>query len=189
MLGGIGNIRGALLGGLLLGLLEKYGATVFGGEWKDVFAFVVLVLVLLVRPSGLLGETLGTGPGMSTRRPPPRSRASPSSTRVGRRWDAPAVVGQGARPRSPCWPSSIWYPTHPRPATGRACCSSRSASTSSWPSGLNVVVGLTGMLDLGYVAFFAVGAYTTAKLTADNGTFTAWEVLAPRRASWRWWRG
>jgi branched-chain amino acid transport system permease protein len=59
VLGGIGNIRGALVGGLLLGLLENYGATVFGGEWKDVFAFLVLVAVLLFRPSGLLGETLG----------------------------------------------------------------------------------------------------------------------------------
>jgi branched-chain amino acid transport system permease protein len=59
VLGGIGNVRGALLGGLVLGLLENYGATVLGGEWKDVFAFVVLVLVLLVRPNGLLGETLG----------------------------------------------------------------------------------------------------------------------------------
>jgi branched-chain amino acid transport system permease protein len=59
VLGGIGNVRGALLGGLLLGLLEKYGATVFGGEWQDVFAFVVLVLVLLFRPTGLLGESLG----------------------------------------------------------------------------------------------------------------------------------
>ena len=59
VLGGIGNIRGALFGGLLLGLLENYGATVFGGEWKDVFAFLVLVLVLLVRPNGLLGEALG----------------------------------------------------------------------------------------------------------------------------------
>ena len=59
VLGGIGNIRGALLGGLLLGLLENWGATVLGGEWKDVFAFTVLVLVLLVRPTGLLGETLG----------------------------------------------------------------------------------------------------------------------------------
>jgi branched-chain amino acid transport system permease protein len=59
VLGGIGNIRGALLGGLLLGLLENYGAAFFGGEWRDVFAFVVLVLVLLVRPNGLLGETLG----------------------------------------------------------------------------------------------------------------------------------
>ena len=59
VLGGIGNIRGALVGGLLLGLLENYGATVFGGEWKDVFAFLVLVLVLMFRPSGLLGESLG----------------------------------------------------------------------------------------------------------------------------------
>ena len=59
VLGGIGNIRGALLGGLLLGLLENWGATVLGGEWKDVFAFTVLVAVLLVRPTGLLGESLG----------------------------------------------------------------------------------------------------------------------------------
>ena len=59
VLGGIGNIRGALLGGLLLGIMEKYGAALFGGQWTDVFAFVVLVLVLLVRPSGLLGESLG----------------------------------------------------------------------------------------------------------------------------------
>lgn len=58
VLGGIGNVRGALVGGLLLGLLENWGATVLGGEWKDVFAFSVLVLVLLLRPSGLLGESL-----------------------------------------------------------------------------------------------------------------------------------
>jgi len=59
VLGGIGNIRGALLGGFTLGLLENYGSTVLGTEWKDVFAFTVLVLVLLFRPTGLLGESLG----------------------------------------------------------------------------------------------------------------------------------
>jgi branched-chain amino acid transport system permease protein len=59
VLGGIGNVRGALLGGLLLGVLETYGQTVLGGEWKDVFAFTVLVLVLLFRPTGLLGESAG----------------------------------------------------------------------------------------------------------------------------------
>jgi branched-chain amino acid transport system permease protein len=59
VLGGIGNIRGALVGGLALGLLENYGATVLGGQWKDVFAFSVLVLVLMFRPTGLLGESLG----------------------------------------------------------------------------------------------------------------------------------
>ena len=59
VLGGIGNITGALLGGLLLGLIENWGAGLFGGQWKDVIAFSVLVLVLMIRPTGLLGESLG----------------------------------------------------------------------------------------------------------------------------------
>ncbi|HET7487076.1 MAG TPA: branched-chain amino acid ABC transporter permease [Acidimicrobiales bacterium] len=59
VLGGIGNIRGALIGGLLLGLLENWGGTVLGGQWIDVFAFTVLVVVLMFRPTGLLGEALG----------------------------------------------------------------------------------------------------------------------------------
>ncbi|MEN3358740.1 MAG: branched-chain amino acid transport system permease protein [Mycobacteriales bacterium] len=58
VLGGIGNIRGALLGGLALGLIENYGASIFGTEWRDVVAFAVLVLVLMFRPTGLLGEAL-----------------------------------------------------------------------------------------------------------------------------------
>jgi len=59
VMGGIGNLRGALLGGLILGIMEAWGSAVFGSEWKDVTAFVLLVLILLVRPSGLLGESLG----------------------------------------------------------------------------------------------------------------------------------
>ncbi|MEZ0580922.1 branched-chain amino acid ABC transporter permease [Nocardioides sp. MH1] len=59
VLGGIGNLRGALLGGLVLGVAESYGSALFGSKWQDVVAFVLLVLILLVRPSGLLGESLG----------------------------------------------------------------------------------------------------------------------------------
>jgi branched-chain amino acid transport system permease protein len=59
VLGGIGNIRGALLGGIVLGLLENWGSAVLGAEWRDVFAFTILVLVLMFRPTGLLGESLG----------------------------------------------------------------------------------------------------------------------------------
>jgi branched-chain amino acid transport system permease protein len=59
VMGGIGNLRGALLGGLVLGVMENWGSAVFGSQWKDVVAFVLLVLILLVRPSGLLGEALG----------------------------------------------------------------------------------------------------------------------------------
>ena len=85
VLGGIGNIAGAMLGGLLLGLIEALGAgyvgdltnlcnlsswstalaerceqdanlTLFGSNYQDVFAFLVLIAVLIFRPSGLLGE-------------------------------------------------------------------------------------------------------------------------------------
>ncbi|MEQ6898753.1 branched-chain amino acid ABC transporter permease [Microbacterium sp. KR10-403] len=60
VLGGIGNVRGALLGGLLLGVIGNYGQILLGdSQWADVVAFVVLVLVLLVRPTGILGTTLG----------------------------------------------------------------------------------------------------------------------------------
>jgi len=59
VLGGIGNLRGALLGGLLLGVIENYGQILFGTEWRDVVAFVLLILVLMFRPTGILGESLG----------------------------------------------------------------------------------------------------------------------------------
>jgi branched-chain amino acid transport system permease protein len=88
VLGGIGNIPGAMLGGVLLGLVEALGAgyigdlsdlctygwiadfmgeqcaagghfILFGSNYQDVFAFLVLILVLVFRPSGLLGERVG----------------------------------------------------------------------------------------------------------------------------------
>ncbi|HEX2051238.1 MAG TPA: branched-chain amino acid ABC transporter permease [Actinomycetota bacterium] len=59
VLGGIGNIRGAMLGGLALGVIENVSAVCIGSEWKNVVAFSVLVLVLILRPTGILGERIG----------------------------------------------------------------------------------------------------------------------------------
>ncbi|MGY0236320.1 branched-chain amino acid ABC transporter permease [Longispora urticae] len=59
VIGGIGNLRGAMLGGLALGLLESFGTQLTGGQWRDVFAFAFLILLLTVRPTGILGEKLG----------------------------------------------------------------------------------------------------------------------------------
>ena len=57
VLGGIGSIRGAMLGGVVLGLFENFAALCVsnGARWKDVLAFIVLVLVLMIRPTGILG--------------------------------------------------------------------------------------------------------------------------------------
>lgn len=56
VLGGIGNIPGAMAGGVLLGILEGLGAGYISSEWKNVFAFCILIVILLFRPSGLLGS-------------------------------------------------------------------------------------------------------------------------------------
>lgn len=66
VLGGIGNIPGAMLGGLLLGVVEVFGAGVMGiltggiigGEYKDVLAFTILIIILIFKPSGLLGRAV-----------------------------------------------------------------------------------------------------------------------------------
>lgn len=58
VLGGIGNLRGAMVGGLLLGLVESSGAGFVGAHWRDAIAFAVLIAVLVLRPAGLLGQHL-----------------------------------------------------------------------------------------------------------------------------------
>ncbi len=66
VLGGIGNIRGAMVGGLLIGILEVFAAAnlstltggVFGSEYKDVFAFAILIIVLIFKPEGLFGKSV-----------------------------------------------------------------------------------------------------------------------------------
>jgi branched-chain amino acid transport system permease protein len=66
VLGGIGNIPGAMLGGIVLGMLEAFAASylslltggAFGAEYKDIFAFSILILILIFRPKGLLGEVV-----------------------------------------------------------------------------------------------------------------------------------
>ena len=67
VLGGIGNIAGAMLGGLLLGIIESLASGyigdltggLFGSNYRDIFAFFVLILVLVLRPSGLMGQHAG----------------------------------------------------------------------------------------------------------------------------------
>src|SRR4030095_11916303 len=106
VLGGIGNLAGAMLGGVLLGLIEALGAgyvgdltnlcqlsswsdaiaercvsdpnlTLFGSNYQDVFAFLVLIAVLIFRPSGLLGAR-GSERAWSRRARPPRSEEAPA---------------------------------------------------------------------------------------------------------------
>jgi branched-chain amino acid transport system permease protein len=57
VVGGIGNVRGAMLGGLVIGLIEFFGVAYLSSNYRDVYVFSLLILVLLVRPSGILGKS------------------------------------------------------------------------------------------------------------------------------------
>jgi branched-chain amino acid transport system permease protein len=58
VLGGIGSIRGAMAGGIILGLVEGFGAAYISSEYKDAFAFIILIIILLIKPSGIYGREI-----------------------------------------------------------------------------------------------------------------------------------
>jgi len=58
VLGGIGNITGAMLGGLIIGMIEVFAAGYISSEYKDVFAFIILIAVLYFMPTGIMGENV-----------------------------------------------------------------------------------------------------------------------------------
>ena len=58
VIGGFGNLPGAVLGGLLVGVTESLGAGYLSGSYKDIYAFILLIFVLMVRPSGILGVSI-----------------------------------------------------------------------------------------------------------------------------------
>lgn len=58
VVGGIGNVRGAVAGALLIGFVEQFGATYFSPHMRDVYVFLILIVVLLVKPSGIFGTAV-----------------------------------------------------------------------------------------------------------------------------------
>lgn len=165
VLGGIGNVPGAMLGGVVLGITEGIGAAYIpqGSAYRDVISFGILILVLLYRPRGLLGTRL---PDRTSERGGLRlmlaashidawlahGKALVASLPVPR-YVAPAVITIVAIGLPFVLPSEYW-----------ARVLSSVLMYAVLASGLNLVVGFAGLLDLGYIAFFAVGAYFSSIL-------------------------
>jgi branched-chain amino acid transport system permease protein len=147
VIGGAGNVPGAVIGSLLLGLVESYGVAVFGTSYRNLFAFLLLVLVLVLRPNGLFA---------SARQAPPEPLTgtfiAPSRPIRIPRWAL--LTAAGAFALLPLFPVSFYV---------------LQTLTNAWLLGmlalsLTLVAGTVGQVSLGHAALLAIGAYTSALL-------------------------
>ena len=161
VIGGMGNIPGAVAGSLLLGLIESWGVALFGSSYRNLFAFVLLLAILVLRPEGLFARGRSTPPEPLT-----GTFIAPS-----RPWHVPrslVVVCVAALALLPLvWPSPYLLQT----------------LTNSWlyallALSLTLIAGTAGQISLGHAGLLAIGAYASALLALDLGWPVALAILA-----------
>jgi branched-chain amino acid transport system permease protein len=161
VIGGMGNVPGAILGSLLLGLIESYGVGLFGSSYRNLFAFVLLLVILVLRPNGLFASSRQTPPEPLT-----GTFIAPS-----RPFQMPRVVIVGvtivclALPLLP----NIAYLLQ--------------TMTNVWlyailALSLTLVAGTVGQISLGHAGLLAIGAYASALLALDLGIPVGLAILA-----------
>ena len=155
VLGGVGNLGGALLGGLLIGVFSSYSDYLLDAAWTPLLVLSLLIVLLAFRPNGLLGASQVTASEDDIRAP---AVSVALRAPAGMRWALPALLVFGLI--FP-WLDQLagWY---------RVPAAANSLLLVILAVGLCIVVGFAGLLDLGYAAFFAIGSYTTAILTSSG---------------------
>ena len=152
VIGGVGNVPGAIVGSLLLGLIESYGIAAFGTSYRNLFAFAILLVILVVRPNGLFART---------RRAPPEpltgTFVAPARPVAVPRWLVAALaLAAAALPLA--WPSAYLLQT----------------LANAWlyamlGLSLTLVAGTVGIISLGHAALLAIGAYVSALTSLNLG--------------------
>lgn len=148
--GGAGNVPGAVVGGLLLGLVESYGVALFGTSYRNLFAFLLLILVLVLRPNGLFASSKQSPPEPLT-----GTFVAPSRPLRIPRWSLTIAVA--ALASLPLLPLSSYV---------------LQVLTNAWlfamlALSLTLVAGTVGQVSLGHAALLAIGAYTSALLSLE----------------------
>ena len=151
IIGGLGNVPGAIGGSLILGLTESYGIALFGTSYRNLFAFVLLIVMLLFRPNGLFerGRRLPPEPLTGTF----IARARPLHVP---RWVMAAVIVFAAL----------------LPLTGNSYLLQVGANSALYAMlalSLTLVAGTVGQISLGHAALLAIGGYASGLLALDGG--------------------
>jgi len=154
VIGGVGNIPGAIAGSMLLGLTESYGVALFGTPYRNLFAFLLLIAILVWRPNGLFGgkRALPPEPLTGTFIAPSRPLAVPTWVWV------TAIAALFALP----FASRLLAQGSYLLAT----------LTNAWlyallAMSLTLVAGTVGQISLGHAGLLAIGAYASALIAID----------------------
>lgn len=161
VIGGMGNVPGAIFGSLLLGLTESYGVALFGSSYRNLFAFALLLAILVLRPNGLFASSRQTPPEPLTGTFIAPSRPITVPWRV----VVIAAVAAAALPLVP----NIDYVLQ--------------TLTGAWlyamlALSLTLVAGTVGQISLGHAALLAIGAYASALLALDLNVPVGLAILA-----------
>ncbi len=150
MIGGMGNVPGAIAGSLLLGLTESYGIAAFGTSYRNLFAFVVLILVLVLKPNGIFS----------------RGRSLPPEPLTG------TFIAPSAPVRVPVWLAvAMALAALALPLVVRNGYVLQTLGIG-WlyailAISLTLVAGTAGMISLGHAGLLAIGAYASALLAIN----------------------
>ena len=152
VIGGMGNVPGAIAGSLLLGLTESYGVALFGSSYRNLFSFALLLLILVLRPNGLFASARGMPPEPMT-----GTFIAPSRVVRVPPWVVWAsIVIAAAVPLVPNIPYVLQVLTNAWLAAMLAI-------------SLTLVAGTLGQVSLGHAALLLIGAYASALLALDGG--------------------
>jgi branched-chain amino acid transport system permease protein len=152
VIGGVGNVPGAIFGSLFLGLVESYGIALFGTSCRNLFAFVILIVVLIFWPNGLFGGRPAPPPGPLT-----GTFIAPGHPVALPAWTGPVLIAAGA-----LLPLAIASPYLLQTLTNAWLYAMLAVS-------LTLVAGTAGQISLGHAALLAIGGYASALLAIDLG--------------------
>lgn len=157
VIGGMGNVPGAIAGSLLLGLTESYGVALFGSSYRNLFSFALLLLILVLRPNGLFANRRSAPPEPMT-----GTFIAPSRAVRVPPWAVAVAIAAAAV--LPLWPDIPYV---------------LQVLTNAWLAAmlaisLTLVAGTLGQVSLGHAALLLIGAYASALLTLDLG----WPIWA-----------
>jgi len=161
VVGGVGNVPGAIGGSLLLGLVESYGIALFGTSYRNLFAFILLVVVLVARPNGLFASRRQTPPEPMT-----GTFIAPSKP-----IHIPPYALLGIAILAALIPLVL-----PNPYVLQTL-------TNAWLYGLlglslTLIAGTVGLISLGHAALLAIGGYASALLALDLGVPVGLAILS-----------